>query len=388
MTLASLALKNVLRNKGRNVLTIFGIAVAIVLFTLMRTVVLSWTGSVDEAATDRLVTRHKVTFVMSLPKKYIDQIKKVPGVTTASYASWFGGKEPNNPSAFFATIAVDPATFFEIYPEIIVDPAQVEAWKADRRGALIGDQLAKQFGWKVGQKVVIKGTIFPGNWEFLVSGIYTTESKTVDRSSLWFHWDYLNESPKTLKKDQIGWILSRIEDPRRSAEISKQIDAIFDPQDTQTTTMSEKAFQQSFLGMFSAILTAIDVVSIAILAIILLILGNTIAMGVRERTGEFGALRAIGFQPRHIAGLVFGESLAIGALGGALGLGLGYLFVNKVLGPFLGETMGAMFPHFGINGAIALTAFGIALGLAFLAASLPARRAARLDVVAALRTVE
>lgn len=388
MTLAGLAMKNVLRQKGRSALTILGIAVAIVLFTLMRTLVQSWTGSIDEAATDRLVTRHKVTLVMTLPKKYVDQVKQIPGVKYANYANWFGGKDPNHPSDFFATIAIDPATFHEVYPEVIVDPAVLEAWKQDRRGALIGDQLAAKFGWKPGQKVTLKGSIFPGNWEFVIAGTYTSKSKTMDRSSFWFHWDYLNDSKTTIRKDQIGWIVTLVDDPTRSAEISRQIDALFEPQDNQTTTMSEKAFQQSFLGMFSAILTAIDFVSIAILAIILLILGNTIAMSVRERTSEYGAMRAIGFQPRHIAASVAGESLFIGFLGGALGLGLAFLFINMVLGPFLGENMGAMFPHFMIGGRIALMAIGVAMLVASLAAILPAFRAARLDVVTALRTLE
>jgi putative ABC transport system permease protein len=388
VNLATLSMRNALRSRGRTVLTILGIAVAVILFTLMRTVVASWTGAQEFAAKDRIGTRHKVTFVMTLPKKYVEQIKAVPGVSQVNYANWFGGKDPNHPSDFFGKIAVDVATFLDVYPEIVVDPAQAEAWKQDRRGALVGDQLAKKFGWKVGQKVVMVGDIYPGDWEFIIDGIYTATSRAVDRSSMWFHWEYLNDSPVVRRKDQVGWIVSRIDDPTRSADISRQIDAMFDSQDTQTLTMSEKAMQQSFMGMFSAILTGINYISIAILLIILLILGNTIAMAVRERTGELGAMRAIGFQPRHIALLVAGEALVVGLLGGLVGLGLAYLFIDKAMGPMLEENMGAMFPFFRITGVVAAQAIGVAVLAAGLAAILPARRAARLDVVTALRTVE
>jgi putative ABC transport system permease protein len=388
MTLAALAIKNVARNKGRTALTVLGIAVAIVLFTLMRTFVASWTGAIEHAAKDRVATRHKVTFVMTLPKKYVEEIRQIPGVTKVTWANWFGAKEPNHPADFFATIATDATSFLEVYDEVEVSPAHAEAWKQNRRGALVGDQLATKFGWKPGDKVVLQGTIFPGMWEFEVSGIYTSQRKSVDRATFWFHWDYLNESPQTRQKDQIGWIVSRIDDAGRSAAVAKAIDARFDDRDIQTLSMSEKAMQQSFLGMFSAILKAVDVVSIAILVIILLVLGNTIAMAVRERTGEYGCLRAIGFQPRHIAIFVTGEALVIGVLGGLLGIGLAHLFINVVVGPALEENMGGMFPYFRIPPEVAVIAVGLATALAGLAAIIPAYRAARLDVVTALRTVE
>ncbi|HTE54461.1 MAG TPA: FtsX-like permease family protein [Kofleriaceae bacterium] len=394
MNLATLGVKNVARHKGRTALTAIGIAVAIVLFMLMRTVVLSWTGAVDASAKDRIATRHKVTFIMQLPKRYVEDIGNMPGVTKVNgvpqvtWANWFGAKDPNRPDDFFGTIATDPATFLSVYDEIIVDPAQATAWKQDRRGALVGDSLAKKFGWKVGDKVVLQGTIFPGNWEFNIDGIYTAERRTVDRSTLWFHWDYLNESPVFKPKDMVGWIITRVDEPGQSAAISKKIDAMFDERDTQTVTMSEKALNQSFLGFFSAILKAVDVVTFAILVIIVLILGNTIAMGVRERTAEYGCLRAIGFRGSHLAAFVVGESVTIGLLGGLLGLGISWLLVNQALGPFIEENMGGILPHFRIPPELALVGLGIAMLLALLAAVWPAYRASRLKVVDALRTVE
>jgi putative ABC transport system permease protein len=395
MRLATLAVKNVGRHKGRTALTAIGIAVAIVLFMLMRTVVLSWTGAVDASAKDRIGTRHKVTFIMSLPKRYVDDIGQIQGVSRAkdgtprvTWASWFGAKDPNKPDDFFATIATDPKTFLDVYDEIIVDPKQAEAWKADRRGALVGDSLAKKKGWKVGDKIVLQGTIFPGDWEFIIDGIYTAERRTVDRSTLWFHWNYLNDSPVFKPKDQVGWIMARVDEPGKSGAISKKIDKMFDERDTQTVTMSEKALNQSFLGFFSAVLTAIDAVTFAILIIIVLILGNTIVMAVRERTTEYGCLRAIGFRGKHLAWLVVGESVTIGLVGGLVGLGVSWLLINGLLGPFVEENMGGFLPHFKIPPELAALGLGVAAILAVVAAIWPAYRASRLKVADAIRTVE
>jgi putative ABC transport system permease protein len=388
VNLATLAIKNVSRHKGRTALTALGIAVAIVLFTLMRTFVLSWTGAIEHAAKDRIGTRHKVTFVMTLPKRYVEDIRQIPGVSQVSWMNWFGGKVESRPSEFFGTIATDPESFLQVYDEIIVDQAQAEAWKNNRQGALIGDRLAKQFGWNVGDKVVLSGTIFPGNWEFIVEGIYTAERRSVDRSTFWFHWDYLNEAETTRVKDQVGWIVSRVDDPKQSGAISRRIDKLFDERDIQTLTMSEKAMQQSFLGMISAVLTAIDIVTLAILVIILLILGNTIAMAVRERTVEYGCLRAIGFRGKHIAAFVVGESITIGLLGGALGLLMSQGLINGLLGPALEENMGGFFPHFRLPPQLIGIGLAIAAGLAVVAAALPAYQASKLKVVDALRAVE
>jgi len=397
MRLATLAVKNVGRHKGRTALTALGIAVAIVLFMLMRTVVLSWTGAIDHAAQDRLVTRHKVTIIMPLDKRYVSDVAQLPSIARSkdgsplvTWGNWFGAKDPNKPNDFFATIATDPKSFLEVYDEIIVDPKQAEAWKQNRRGALVGDSLAKSYGWKVGDRIVLQGTIFPGDWEFIIEGIYTAERRSVDRRSLWFHWNYLNDSPivRQQDKDKVGWIVSRVSDPGRAAQVAKQIDTMFDSRDTQTTTMNEKAFQQSFLGFFSAVLTAIDVVTFAILVIIALILGNTIFMAVRERTSEYGCLRAIGFRGKHLAWLVIGESVTIGLVGGLLGLGLSALMVNKLLGPFIEENFGGIFPHFQIPVELAALGLLVAAVLAVVAAIWPAYRASKLKVADAIRTVE
>ncbi|HEU5060775.1 MAG TPA: FtsX-like permease family protein [Kofleriaceae bacterium] len=387
MRFARISFKNVLRNKFRTAMTIAGITFALIAFLAVRTVVTSWESAVDHAAKDRLGTRHKVTFVMQLPKKYVDQIRQVPGVTKATWANWFGAKNPNAESEFFATMAVDAPSFIDVYKEIALDPQEIEAWKANRRGAVIGDVLARKFGWKVGDKVTLMGTIYPGDWEFEISGIYQATARSVDRSSFFFHWDYLNETLRPEDKDQVGWVASRVDDPQKVPEISKQIDKLFDEQDNQTVTMSEKAMSQSFMGFFSTILAALNVASVVILVIMMLIVGNTIAMGVRERTNEYGMMRAIGFRPGHIAGFVVAEAAFVGLLGGLVGLALGYAFVNFGLGAFLEENMGAWFPYFRVAPLTAGIALGGAVVLGAVAGLLPALRAARLDVIQSIRKI-
>jgi putative ABC transport system permease protein len=387
VTIAGIGLRNAWRNKIRAVLTMFGVAVAVIAFLFLRTILSAWMMGVDYAAKDRLGTRHKVTFILTLPLRYVEQIRQVPGVKAAAYANWFGGKNPNVEDAFFANIAVDPKPFLEVSDELKVPDAQREAWLQNRRGALIGDMLAKQFNWKVGDKVTLAGSIYPGDWEFKIEGIYSVSRSAFDRSSFFFHWDYLNESLPPAQKDKVGWVMSRIDDPGQAANIAKRIDDLFSDQDTQTVTMSERAMNTSFLGMLSTILTALDFVSVVILLIMALILGNTIAMGVRERTHEYGVLRAIGFKPRHLATFVLGEALMIGVFGAVLGLVLAVPFINQGVGRFLEENMGGFFPYFRVTAKDASLAASLAIGLAAAVAAIPAYQASKLNTIDALRRV-
>lgn len=388
MTLVGLAARNVLRNKFRAVLTIVGVAVSILTFMLLRTVVYAWTAGAEWAAKDRVVTRHKVTFVMTLPKRYIDDVRtKVPGVKVATFANWFGGKDPKHDKEFFGALAVDPATHFTVYDDMSVTPDVLEKWKADPQGAIVGDVLAKKMGRTVGRKITLVSGIYPkqGDWEFHVVGTYDAKSKSVDRSTFIFRWDYLNDSLPEARKDQIGWIVARVTDPSRAAATGVEIDKMFDEKEIQTLSQDERAFNASFLASFSAVLTAIDLISIVILVIMGLVLGNTIAMGVRERTNEYGVLKALGFSNAHIVWFVMGEALVIGGAGGALGLLISYPFIEKGLGRFLEENMGAMFPYFRINPATTALAIGLAFGLAIVASVIPALQAGRLKTVDALK---
>lgn len=387
MGLVTIAVRNIGRNKLRTVLTLLGVTVAVMFFIILRTVIWSWTAATEQAAQDRIGTRHKVSFIMQLPRRYLEEVRQVPGVKQVAGASWFGAKDPKKEEEFFSSIAVDPDDFLQVYDEIKLPAAQREAWIQDRQGAIIGDALAKQKGWKVGDKIVLGGTIYPGDWEFHVSGIYTADRATVDRATLWFHYKYLNESQPPRLQDQVGWIMARVQDPSRAAEVARAIDQKFDSRDMQTLSMSERALQASFLGMLSAILAAIEIVSYVMMAIMGLILGNTIAMGVRERTHEYGVLRAIGFLPKHIVTFILGEGVVMGVLGGLIGIVVGYAFVTGFFGPLLEENMGAFFPFFRVSPGVAGAAFGLAVLLGLLAAILPARSAAKLEVIGALRRI-
>ena len=385
MNIAGIGLRNAWRNKTRAILTILGGAVAVLAFVLLRTVLSAWSVGIDYAAKDRLATRHKISIILTLPKRYIDIVRQVPGVKQATYMNWFGGKDPRRPNEFFANFAVDPVSFLDVFDEMIVSPEDRTRWLEDRRGALVGDVLARKLGVKVGDRVTLAGTIFPGDWEFDVSGIYQAARKSLDRSQFVFHWGYLNESIPERARDQIGWIATRIDSPNRAAEISQAIDKTFDEKDIQTVTMSERAMGVSFMAGLSAILTALDIVSFIILLIMTLILGNTLAMGVRERTHEYGVLRAIGFRTGHVVAFVLGEGLAIGLLAGAVGVGLSYPIVQVGMGRWLEENVGSIFPYFRVDATTAALALGLSMGLGALASVVPALQASRLTVVDALR---
>jgi putative ABC transport system permease protein len=389
MNAVAFAAKNVLRNRFRTALTVLGVAVAVLTFVLLRTALWAWSVGAEAAAKDRVVTRHKVTFIMPLPKRYIDQVRAMPGVKEATWANWFGGKDPKHDREFFGTFAIDPETYFSVYDEMVVPPADLAAFKENRSAAIVGTMLAKKFGWKKGDEITLESAIFPGAWKFQIAGIYEASRKSVDNSSLVFHWKYLNESANlpARSRDHIGWVVSRIDDPKKVAAAAVAIDKAFEDRETQTLSQDEGTFNKSFLAMMDGIMSALNVVSLVILAIMGLILGNTIAMGVRERTSEYGVLRAIGFLPRHVALFILGEAVVTGALGGALGVALSYPIVEKGLGGFLEENMGTFFPFFRVDPPIAAAALALAAVLGAASAVLPALRASRTPVIEALRRV-
>jgi putative ABC transport system permease protein len=382
-----IALRNLKRNKLRSSLTVLGASIAILTFILLRTVLSAWEVAAKYSAQDRIATRHKMSIAMTLPKRYIDDVRGLSGVKQATYMNWFGARHPARPDDFFATMAVDPPSFLQVYDEVTLSPADRQRWLEDRKGALVGDLLAKKLGLKVGDKVTLSGTIYPGDWEFNVAGIYTSARKSIDRSTWWLHWDYMNDAQSEARMDQVGWIASRVDDPGKGPSVSAGIDLMFDQKDVPTTTMSERQINLSFLGMFSAVLTALEVISLIILGVMLLILGNTMAMGVRERTREYGVLRALGFEPGHVRGFVIGEALGLGLLTALVGIGLAYLFIELGMRRFVEEQMGAWFPYFRIEAGTYVAAILLGIGLALAAAAIPAIRAGRLQVTEALRRV-
>ncbi len=389
MTLAGLAARNVLRNKFRTVLTILAVAVTILTFIALRTAVQAWTVGADYAVKDRLYTRHKVTFVMTLPKRYITDLRQAPHVRVATFANWFGGKDPKHDHEFFQALAVDSATYFQVFDELYVTPEAMDAWMKDPQGAIVGDVLAQKMGWKVGDKILLETGIYPDvpEWEFHITALYEAKARSADRSTFHFHWDYLNKNIAVSRQDHIGWMVSRIDDPMRTADVGVGIDKVFDERETQTLSQDEHAFATSFLAGASAVLNAIDIVSLVILVIMMLVLGNTIAMGARERTNEYGVLKAIGFTGRHVALFIVGEAVLVAALGGVLGVVIAYVLVEKLGGRAIEENMGSFFPYFRIDPRVDLLAVLLSLVLGAAASAIPALQASRLRVVDALRRV-
>ncbi len=389
MNLMTYARRNVFRRRGRTILTILGVAMAVMIFSGIRTVVASFEAGADAAAKDRIATRHKNSIVMLLPKRYIDDVRGIQGVKAATWAVWFGSKDPKKRTPFFAAFASDHESWFTVMDEMAVEPAALAEWKSTPNGAILGDILAKTLQVKPGDRLTIQSDIYPGDWEFKVVGIYQATRKSVDRNSMVFRWDYLNNDPRgEVMRDKIGWVLTRIDDAKASAAISKSIDTNFDDREDQTLTMSERAFQLSFLGAFASVLKAFDVVSAIILLIMALILANTIATAARERTHEYGVLRAVGFQPGHIVGFIVGESVLIAVLGGLAGVLLTAGLINGVMGPAIEENMGALFPYFRAPIGVIALALVLTIVLGTLAATIPALQASRRKVTDALRRVD
>jgi putative ABC transport system permease protein len=322
MQLVRLMLRNALRHKLRSLLTILGIGVAVTAFALLRTVVTAWYAGVEASSANRLITRHAVSFVFPLPLAYRDQIAKIPGVNKVTYANWFSGVYIDK-NQFFARLAVDSETFFDVYSEFLIDKDQFEAFKRERNAAIIGIDIAKRYKLKIGDIMPIEGDVFPGHWEFVVRGIYTPRDKTTDPATMMFHYQYLDERVRQEmpgRSGQVGWYIVRIDSPENSARISEEIDALFANSRAETKTETEQAFQQSFLSSVSAVITAMNIMSFVIIGIILLVLGNTMVMSARERTHEYAVLKALGFSGKQIFFLIAGESLILSLLGSAWGL--------------------------------------------------------------------
>jgi putative ABC transport system permease protein len=383
-----LVVRNLLRNKTRAALTVVGMAVAVVAFVLLRTIVESWNAAADHAAKDRLSTRNRVSFGLPLPKRYIEDIAKVPGVKSTTHCDWFGARWPRAPNEFFANLAcADDA--FAVYPEIGIDPAALLRWKSDRKGAIVGDLLAKKFGWHIGDRITLEGTFYPGDWELTIDGIYTVPARSaLDRATLFFRWDYKNDGVPERDRNTIGWIFTRVDEPSKSSAVSRAIDDLFAERDVQTLTMSERAANLSMLGAAGTVLRAIDVVSCIVLGIMMLLLGNTIAMGVRERTTEFAVLRVLGFGRKHIQAFVVGEALGLSLLAVVVGLALAFPIVDFGIGRILEENMGKFFPSFRMTPRTVLTAFTLTLCGGVLSAVVPAARAGRMQPAEAIRRVD
>ncbi|MEW6660660.1 MAG: ABC transporter permease [Thermodesulfobacteriota bacterium] len=379
-----LTLRNLVRHPLRAALTVLGMALAILAFALLRTMVEAWYAGVDASSPVRLVTRNAVSLMDTLPLAYEARIRAVPGVTAVGHAFWFEGVYIDK-KHFFPQFAISLPGYLDILPELLFPEDQRLALIRDRRGALAGRKLAARFGWKVGDRIILKGTYFPGEYQLVIRGIYRGRDPSTDETMLIFHWDYLNEQMKKLAPDQAdkaGWFLIQIASPDQAGEVSGKIDAFFKNSLAETLTETEKAFNLGFVAMTEAILLAIQAVSWVVIGVILLVLANTMAMSARERLGEYAVMKAMGFKPRFLTLTIMGESLALALLGGLLGLALTPLIVLA-----LPASVMQYFGVFNVTTATLAIGLGVSLAVGILAALLPAWRAARVGIAAALRRV-
>ena len=343
MHLIKLLYRNSMRHKLRTFLTILGLTVAILAFGLLRTVVSAWYAGVEASSASRLITRNAISLVFMLPSSYREKIRQTEGVRTVSWGNWFGGVYIDEKN-FFPNFAVDPKTYLELYPEYTLTPEEKKAFLIDRRGFVAGWKTAERFGWKVGDTITLRGTIFPGNWDFVLRGIYKGKYSTTDETQFFFNWEYLNEAMKKIsprRADQIGFYIIGLKDPDQAAEVAAAIDSSFKNSITETITETEKAFQLGFVSMTEAIVIAIQLVSFVVIIIIMAVVANTMAMSARERTGEYAVFKTLGFGKWHIAGLIFGESFFITMTGCALGI-----LATFPAAKAFGDAMSAFLPIF------------------------------------------
>jgi putative ABC transport system permease protein len=376
-----------MRKKVRTALTLLSLFIAFFLFGVLVAVETAFLAGVDLAGLDRMLVIHKVSLIMPLPKSYLARIEAVEGVRSVAYAVWFGGvyQDPKN---FFARMAVDPEKILEAYPEIELPEEQKEAWLENRVGAIAGRPIAERFGWEIGDRIPIRGDIWrqpdDSAWEFVLEGIYDAK-EGFDKTQFFFHYDYLAETIPGAD-GIVGWYIARIEDPESSAEVAERIDRLFANSPAETKTSTEKAFAQGFANQIGDIGKIVTSVLVVVFFTLLLVAGNTMAQSVRERTGELGVLKTLGFSDRQVMQMVLGESYLLTLLGGGLGLGAIALLVANVdklgeLGNMIETSLPTVYmPRDGLAvGVLLLVLVGFAAG------AVPALKALRLNIVDALR---
>ena len=375
-----LLLSNLRRKKLRTALTIGSFAVALCLFGVLAAVRSGFRQGIDVAGADRVVVIGRTSLIQPLPMTYFERIKRIPGVKDVAHATWFGGvyQDPKN---FFAQFAVDPEAWLVMYPEFRVDAAQWKDFLADRQGCIVGAKLAQRFGWKVGDRIPLKPPPYfgEGSWEFNVRGIYQGTRRQDDETQFWFQHRYLYEKAPEFWRTIVGWYVVRVANPDQALRVARAIDDTFANSPGETRTQTESAFAAGFVKQMGNIEFLILAIGTIVFFTLLLVTGNTMAIAVRERTGELAVLKAIGYSDRFVLLLILAESLLIAAVGGAIGLWLARGIVDQDL------TRGLILLYLPATAFLAGAALALATGL--LAGILPAVSAMRLSVVDALRRI-
>jgi putative ABC transport system permease protein len=379
MRFVGLVWANLARKKLRTTLTIGSFAVALFLFGLLVTIRGAFSGGADVAGVDRLTVINKTSLIMPLPYSYRDRLLQASGVAAVTFATWFGGVYQDERN-FFPQFAVDRDTWFKVYSEYVVPKEQLANLMRDRQGCLVGRSLAKRFGWKVGDRIPLRGTIWTGTWEFNLDGVYEGNRPDVDTGQMLFRYDYLEEQ-RRFGKGTVGWYVVKLTNPDDAVRVSEAIDGGFANSPYETLTQTEKAFAASFAKQMGNIGLLVLTIGAVVFFTLLLVTGNTMAIAVRERTAEFAVLKTVGFSNPDILGLVLGEAVLIAGLGGVLGLAFAKLFT---LG---GDPTRGMLASFYLPWSSVGLGFGLALAVGAAAGALPAVSAMRLEVVDALRRV-
>jgi putative ABC transport system permease protein len=382
MKFIGLVLKSARRSKRRTLLTILSVAIAVFLYSALRAVLDGFNAGAEGSSSTRIVTLQKTSLMFSMPSSHGEGIKGTPGVQEVTWANWFGGIY-KTPQDFFAQFAIEPESYLRMYPEILLTPEERKAFLEDRTGCIVGDGLAKRFGFKVGDRITLQtGIPVYGieDFDFTVRAIYRVGGTAVDNQSMLFHWKYADE--RSVVPGQVGWYVAEISNPDQAAQVSTAIDRKFENSPNETKTMTEQQFQASFVSMFGNLGLLLGSISIAVVITTLFVAGNTMAMSVRERTTEIAVMRTLGFPSSTIFLLVAGEGLLMAIVGGIIGVGLARWLVSP---DFL--QAGAFIPVFGVNNMNAAMAMGLSVVIGVFAGLIPATMASRLKIVDALRRV-
>jgi putative ABC transport system permease protein len=375
--------RNLLRRKIRTTFTLLTVLIGFILFGATMAIRAAFSMGVEIAGQDRLMTIHKVSLINLLPKSYLERIRSLEGVKEVSHSNWFGGYY-QDPSNLLTTMAVDPESWLRTYPDFVVPEEQKKAWFADRTGCIVGVELAKRFNWKVGDRIPLISPLYRkpdgSPWTLTIDGMYDSPIKGTDRTQLFFHYEYINETFRSAVgiADQVGWYVVQVEDPATSDKLAKQIDAMFANSPSETKTATEKAFISDWAKQVGDIGTIMIAVAVMVMGFILLVTGNTMAQSIRERTNELAILKTLGYGDGRILALVLLESCAIAILGGGIGLAISWFVVAQ------GDPTGGLLPafYFPVRDLFAGVALILLLGLA--TGIIPALQASRLKIVDAL----
>jgi putative ABC transport system permease protein len=383
MKFSRLILANLFRKKARLILTIGSFAVALFLFALLGVVNDAFSRGADVVSANRLITINRTSIINTIPLSYRDEILRIPGVKYVTHENWFGGvyQDPKN---FFPQYVIDPENQRQVYPELIVPDDQWNTFLKDRQGTIVGAATMKRFGWKIGDRIPIKTTIYglqDKAFEFNIDGVYNGAKPEDDETQFWIQWEYFKESVPDRIQGQVGWYTILIANPDDAPRIAKAIDNMYLNSPYETKTETESAFAEGWVKQFGNIKFLITSIGTVVFFTLLLVTGNTMAISVRERTNELGVLKAIGFPDRLVLGFILGESMVI-ALAGCVGLLLALVAI-----PVLGRAMAGLLPQLLVTAKTLVYGVIAALLVGFASGILPAYGAMRMSVINALRRV-